>query len=179
MLLSATLKQARSFVSVGIRGVVSSSNFVTCNDRAWAPLTPLVRPCSTSRTVFNRGFASEVQRSNSGSSGLVETGGGLGGTSGVSKRTDRKCTLVLEDGSVFSGQSFGSEVQGQAPPFLDFYPFGFWLSRCRFAPFLKMARNGFIGVQHGRAIQLIFVSFRSPQLEKLYSILAWSVMSKI
>ena len=39
-----------------------------------------------------------------------ELGGGLGGTSGVSKRTDRKCTLVLEDGSVFSGQSFGAEV---------------------------------------------------------------------
>ena len=28
----------------------------------------------------------------------------------MSKRTDRKCTLVLEDGSVFSGQSFGAEV---------------------------------------------------------------------
>jgi carbamoyl-phosphate synthase small subunit len=41
---------------------------------------------------------------------LKDTGGGLGGTSGVSKRTDRKCTLVLEDGSVFSGQSFGAEV---------------------------------------------------------------------
>lgn len=41
---------------------------------------------------------------------VTEMGGGLGGTSGVSKRTDRKCTLVLEDGSVFSGQSFGAEV---------------------------------------------------------------------
>ena len=40
----------------------------------------------------------------------AEVGGGLGGTSGVSKRTDRKCTLVLEDGSVFSGQSFGAET---------------------------------------------------------------------
>jgi len=28
----------------------------------------------------------------------------------VSKRTDRICTLVLEDGSVFSGQSFGAET---------------------------------------------------------------------
>jgi len=43
-------------------------------------------------------------------SGALDVGGGLGGTSGVSKRTDRKCTLVLEDGSVYSGQSFGSEV---------------------------------------------------------------------
>ena len=41
---------------------------------------------------------------------VADIGGGLGGTSGVSKRTDRKCTLVLEDGSVFSGQSFGAET---------------------------------------------------------------------
>ena len=31
-------------------------------------------------------------------SDVQDMGGGLGGTSGVSKRTDRKCTLVLEDG---------------------------------------------------------------------------------
>ena len=60
-----------------------------------------------------RHMASDVQRVNS-SSAIAETGGGLGGTSGVSKRTDRKCTLVLEDGSVFSGQSFGVEVVNQA-----------------------------------------------------------------
>jgi hypothetical protein len=120
MLLSATLRQAKGFVSVGIRSVVSSSNFVTCNERARAPLG---RACPISRIVFNRGFASEVQRSNAGSSGLVETGGGLGGTSGISKRTDRKCTLVLEDGSVFSGQSFGSEVHCQAPYFSLASPF--------------------------------------------------------
>ena len=113
MLLSASLRQARGFFPVGIRGVVSSSSFVTCNDRAWAALPPR-QACTISKIVFSRGFASEVQRSNASSSGLVETGGGLGGTSGVSKRTDRKCTLVLEDGSVFSGQSFGTEVNRQA-----------------------------------------------------------------
>lgn len=55
-----------------------------------------------------RAMSSVVQKANAG--GSLDAGGGLGGTSGVSKRTDRKCTLVLEDGSVFSGQSFGSEV---------------------------------------------------------------------
>ena len=47
---------------------------------------------------------SGLARSNTNQSDVAEVGGGLGGTSGVSKRTDRKCTLVLEDGSVFSGQ---------------------------------------------------------------------------
>lgn len=55
-----------------------------------------------------RAMSSVVQKANAG--GSLDAGGGLGGTSGVSKRTDRKCTLILEDGSVFSGQSFGSEV---------------------------------------------------------------------
>ncbi|KAJ1476293.1 hypothetical protein T484DRAFT_1825405 [Baffinella frigidus] len=55
-----------------------------------------------------RAMSSVVQKANAG--GSLDAGGGLGGTSGVSKRTDRKCTLVLEDGSVFSGQSFGSEA---------------------------------------------------------------------
>jgi carbamoyl-phosphate synthase small subunit len=53
---------------------------------------------------------SGIARSNTSHNDVAEVGGGLGGTSGVSKRTDRKCTLVLEDGSVFSGQSFGAEV---------------------------------------------------------------------
>jgi hypothetical protein len=57
---------------------------------------------------FRRGMAYEVMKR--GESGALEVGGGMGGTSGVSKRTDRRCTLVLEDGSVYSGQSFGSEV---------------------------------------------------------------------
>jgi hypothetical protein len=55
---------------------------------------------------------SSVQKANT--FGNLESSGGLGGTSGVSKRTDRKCTLVLEDGSVFSGQSFGAEVHPTA-----------------------------------------------------------------
>mmetsp|Transcript_34549 Transcript_34549/g.108292 ORF Transcript_34549/g.108292 Transcript_34549/m.108292 type:complete len:1540 (-) Transcript_34549:78-4697(-) len=67
-----------------------------------------VKSCHSIFGVQARSF-SDVQRS-SGHLGPIDLGGGLGGTSGVSKRTDRKCTLVLEDGSVFSGQSFGAEV---------------------------------------------------------------------
>jgi hypothetical protein len=58
--------------------------------------------------AFSRGMAFEIMKR--GESGALDVGGGMGGTSGVSKRTDRRCTLVLEDGSVYSGQSFGSEV---------------------------------------------------------------------
>jgi len=65
-----------------------------------------------------RAMSSVVQKANAG--GSLDAGGGLGGTSGVSKRTDRKCTLILEDGSVFSGQSFGSEV---SPPHIGYCSF--------------------------------------------------------
>ena len=41
---------------------------------------------------------------------MAELGGGLGGTSGVSKRTDRKCTLVLEDGSGTKKQIMKSPI---------------------------------------------------------------------
>jgi len=57
--------------------------------------------------AFSRGMAYDIQKRQDAA---LDVGGGMGGTSGVSKRTDRRCTLVLEDGSVYSGQSFGSEI---------------------------------------------------------------------
>eukprot|EP00292_Cryptomonas_paramecium_P002121 CAMPEP_0113723046 /NCGR_PEP_ID=MMETSP0038_2-20120614/38155_1 /TAXON_ID=2898 /ORGANISM="Cryptomonas paramecium" /LENGTH=1511 /DNA_ID=CAMNT_0000652491 /DNA_START=53 /DNA_END=4585 /DNA_ORIENTATION=- /assembly_acc=CAM_ASM_000170 len=102
-MILGSLKQARGLVTSGLAHAHKTPCFsVFFKVSVAAPSAKLLQRCTT------RAFASEVQRSNA--SGLVETGGGLGGTSGVSKRTDRKCTLVLEDGSVFSGQSFGAEL---------------------------------------------------------------------
>ena len=112
MLLSNAAKQARSSICAGIRGAIGAKNLAFANDWTRDRLGCVDRRrISAPNMGLSRGMASEVQRSNTSNSGLVETGGGLGGTSGVSKRTDRKCTLVLEDGSVFSGQSFGCEVR--------------------------------------------------------------------
>ena len=110
MLLGNVVKQTRRVVCLGIQGTVPVSLRSLVTSYASTGDRPLGRRVFAPSMALSRGLAHEVQRSNTGNSGLVETGGGLGGTSGVSKRTDRKCTLVLEDGSVFSGQSFGSEV---------------------------------------------------------------------
>jgi hypothetical protein len=111
MLLGSVVRQTRRVVSVGIQGVVPLTFRSLNTSHDCAGDRDVWRRVFAPSMTLKRSFAHEVQRSNSGASGLVETGGGLGGTSGVSKRTDRKCTLVLEDGSVFSGQSFGSEVR--------------------------------------------------------------------